>query len=339
MTIRPLFSIMGARGDMLSLIERYMQIWYLGMIFLFIPTMAGSIIISAGDSKATSFIMVGGSLVNIILDPIFIFGFLGFPEMGISGAALATVIARFFTFVAALYILHYRHSLICFATMAKTLILSSWKKILHLSLPSIFSLMLVPLSQGIILRIIAGFGACAVAATGAGARIEMFAFMIPMTVGISLVPFVSQNYGAGRMDRVEEVAKITIIFAVLYGFFIVSIFYVIAPYLAGIFSSDPVVVRVLVKYIRIVSFGYGMAEVHRYSGFYLIGMHKPIAAAILNMLRILMFLIPLSFLGAHFFGVTGVFFGRLSSDIVSGFIGIICTINILRSVRRKSIGK
>ena len=332
-SIEPLFRMLGAGEEILPLIKDYMFIWYSGLIFMVIPAMSGDIIISAGDSKAASFLMVSGSVINAVLDPVFIFGFMGVPAMGISGAALATVIGRFFTFVAALYILHYRHRLISFANVGKTVILNSWKKILHISVPSILSLMLVPFSQGVITRIIAGFGVAAVAAAGTAGRIELFAFMIPMTVGMSLIPFVSQNYGAKRMDRIKEASVVTIVFALAYGFFISIVFYASAPYLAGLFSSDPEVIKVLIKYIRIISFGYGFMEVHRYSGFYLIGVHKPVSAAMLNISRVLVFLIPLSFLGAHFFGITGVFTGRLITDIVSGSVGILCTFIVLRSFK------
>jgi len=337
MTIQPLFRFLGAGPEILPLVEGYMKILYLGMIFMIIPMMAGDIIISTGDSKSASFLMLGGAVINMVLDPIPIFGLLGFPKMGISGAALGTVISQFFIFVAALYILHYRHNLICFLSNSRSLIMISWKKILHISIPSILSMMLVPLSQGVITRIIAGFGSAAVGATGAAVRIEMFAFMIPMTVGMSLMPFVSQNYGAGRMDRIKEVSRFTILFAIYYGFSIAVVFYMIAPYFGRIFSSDPEVIKVLVMYIRIVSFGYGMAEVHRYSGFYLIGMHRPIAAATLNMVRVLVLLIPLSFLGAYLFGIKGAFFGRLFADVLSGMIGIICTVTVLKSTKFSNV--
>jgi len=157
-----------------------------------------------------------------------------------------------------------------------------------------------------------------------------------MTVGMSLVPFVSQNYGAKRLDRIKEASKVTIIFALAYGFFISIVFYAIAPYLAGMFSTDPQVVKVLVKYIRIISFGYGFMELHRYSGCYLIGVHKPVSAAMLNISRVLVFLIPLSFLGARFFGITGVFAGRLISDVVSGSVGIIATFMVFKSFKFNS---
>jgi Na+-driven multidrug efflux pump len=71
---------------------------------------------------------------------------------------------------------------------------------------------------------VAGFSAAAVAAFGVAGRIEMFAFMIPMTVGMSLIPFVAQNFGAGRMDRVRTAYKVTTVFALCFGLIIAAAF-------------------------------------------------------------------------------------------------------------------
>ena len=108
-------------------------------------------------------------------------------------------------------------------------------------------------------------------------------------------------------------------------------FFLAAPALAAAFTDDPKVAGTLVSYIRIISFGYGMMEVHRYCGFFLTGMHKPISATVLNAVRVLALLIPLSVLGSHFWGVHGVFGGRLATDVVVGCIGIVWVSRTLRS--------
>lgn len=101
-----------------------------------------------------------------------------------------------------------------------------------------------------------------------------------------------------------------------------GVFYFSAPWLAAFFSDDPKVVEILIAYIRIICFGYGMLEVHRYCGFTLTGLHEPVSATVLNAIRVLALLIPLSYLGAHWAGVRGVFAGRLITDIVAGSLGL-----------------
>ncbi len=183
-------------------------------------------------------------------------------------------------------------------------------------------MILMPISATVIIRLLSGFGHEAVAASGAASRTEMFAFMVPMTLGISLPPFVSQNFGAGRMDHIRQAQKFATRFALGYGGVIAIVFFLAAPWLAAIFTDDPKVAETLVSYVRIISFGYGMMEVHRYCGFFLTGMHRPVSTTILNAFRVLGLLIPLSYLGAHLWGMIAVFSGRLVTDIVAGLIGI-----------------
>jgi Na+-driven multidrug efflux pump len=139
---------------------------------------------------------------------------------------------------------------------------------------------------------------------------------------MSLLPFMAQNYGAGRMDRVRTAYKGAIGFALAYGLAIAVVFSATAGLLAGFFSKDPEVVDILVRYIRITCFGYGMLEVHRYATFCMTGIHKPMISAGLNTLRLIVLLIPLSLLGMKVAGLTGMFWARLSTDLLAGGIGV-----------------
>ena len=99
LTIDPLFAAMGAGPDVLPLIRAYMEIWYWGMAFLVVPMIGNSAIRAMGDSLTPSLVMIAAALINMALSPVLIFGWLGAPEWGIRGAAIATVIARALTLV------------------------------------------------------------------------------------------------------------------------------------------------------------------------------------------------------------------------------------------------
>ncbi len=172
---------------------------------------------------------------------------------------------------------------------------------------------------------------------GVAVRIEMFAFMIPMTVGIPLVPFVAQNFGAHRMDRILKARKGTMIFSVLYGIFIGLLLIIFAGPIARIFSTEKAVIDVLCTYIYITSMGYGMTEVHRYSGFMITGTHKPLRASVLNIIRVIILLILLALAGNLLFGLHGIFWGRFTTDILAGLIGIWWSGRILSSKYHRGI--
>ncbi|MGD8779634.1 MAG: MATE family efflux transporter [Ignavibacteria bacterium] len=177
LTIDEVFIMLGADSTVLPLIREYMTIWYLGIAFMIYPMMTSDIIRATGDTVSPSVIMVIVSILNMILDPIMIFGMFGFPQMGIKGAALATVLSRALSNILMFWILIKRHNLLSICIPKLHNMIASWKKVLEIGLPSSFTNILVPISGAIITRI--------VAATGAGARLEMFAFMIPMALGVS----------------------------------------------------------------------------------------------------------------------------------------------------------
>lgn len=330
--IGPIFTKLGADSETLPLISQYMRIWYFGAFFMAMPMFGNGILISMGDSKAAACFMMIGTVLNIILDPIMIFGWFGFPQMGIRGAALATVIAQMISTVWLIHLLYKGHRLLIWRSWRLKDYASSLVSITGFAIPGILSMILMPISATVITKILSTFGNSTIAAVGVINRVEMFAFMVPMAVGISLVPFVSQNFGANNMSRIKEARRLSTWFAIGYTGFITVLFFISARLIASIFTNDPEVIDTIVSYIRIVPFGYGMMEVHRYCGFFLTGLHKPMLTAVLNAIRVLVLLIPLSYFGARFWGITGVFGGRLVTDIIAGIIGIVWAANATRSV-------
>ncbi|MBU1108976.1 MAG: MATE family efflux transporter [Candidatus Riflebacteria bacterium] len=325
------FTRLGADALTLPLIGDYMRTWYLGALSMALPMMGNGILIASGDSKGASRFMVLGMAINVILDPIMIFGWFGFPALGIMGAALATIISQAISTTWLLYLLSVKHRLLKLSLGSLPLFLQSCRSILGFAIPSGLSMMLMPISAAVITALLSRYGHEAVAASGAASRIEMFAFVIPMALGISMTPFISQNMGAGRIDRIREGKNIATTFAIMYGGFIAVVFYLAAPFMAGIFTDDHEVSRILISYVRIISFGYGMMEVHRYCGFVMIGMHKPASATLLNVLRVLILLIPLSYAGAHYYGIKGIFAGRLITDLTVGTVGLIWVTRMVNS--------
>lgn len=333
LTIDPIFSALGAKGETLPLIRGYMNTWYFGAVFMAFPMMGNGILIALGDSKSASRFMAFGAILNCALDPIFIFGF----GLGIWGAALATVISQACSSIWLYHLLKKKHGILHLGQPEMPLFTQSFRRIMGFAIPGSISMMLMPISAAVITALISRHGVEAVAGASAASRIEMFAFVIPMALGMSLVPFVSQNFGAGRIDRIFEAKKYAVKFAFYYGIGIACLFFLTAPYLAKLFTEDEKVAEIFIMYVRTISFGYGMMEIHRYSGFFFTGIHKPVSATLLNGFRILILLIPLSYLGSVQFGIRGIFFGRLLTDIVSGFTGFLIVSHVLKKKKARSL--
>ncbi|HEX3019786.1 MAG TPA: MATE family efflux transporter [Chitinispirillaceae bacterium] len=341
LTIKHVFTMLGADTQTLPLVSKYMRCWYTGAVFMALPMMGNGILISLGDSKAASSFMVLGAVLNCILDPVMIFGFAGFPAMGMFGAAFATVIAQAISTLWLAYLLIGKHKIFIIKNLPGSSFFHSCKNILRFAIPSILSMILMPVSSAVVTRLISTYGNEAVAAASAAGRVEMFSFIIPMALGMSLVPFVSQNFGGGHIDRIYQARRYSMRFAILYGIIVAALLFATAPFLATLFTNNSNVKNIFVLYIRVISFGFGMMEVHRYCGFFLTGIHRPVLSTILNMVRILILLLPLSFLGSSLFGIKGIFAGRLFTDLMAGTVGIITVAIILKSMIKpvKDTGK
>lgn len=331
-TIGPVFTLLGADDTVIPLIRDYMTVWYTGALFMILPMLINSVMRAAGNAVIPGIIMAAACALNAVLDPVMIFGYAGFPALGLRGAALATVISRASTLAAGLWILHRRFRLLDFSRAALRLIWVSWKKVLHISIPSAMTGLLMPISGGVITRLVAGFGEETVAACGAAVRIEMFAFMIPMALGISQVPFIGQNWGAGRLDRVNECRIYSNMFAFGWGIVIALVFRAVSAPLSAVFSEDPRVLEVLEMYLCTVPIGYGMMEIHRYVGFSFNAISRPMHAVGVNVLRVVGLLIPLSVFGAHVLGIRGIFWGRVGADIISAIAALVWASRLFRSV-------
>jgi putative MATE family efflux protein len=322
-----LFARLGADAQTMPLIRAYMSVWYLGALFMAMPMMGNGLLIASGDSAAASGRMILGAGLNAILNPLLIHGYLGMPALGIRGSALATVIAQAVSTVWLFWLLHHRHQLLKWNSTQWSHLLISFRSILRFAIPGMMSMMLMPIASSTITWLLSRFGNEVVAASGVAGRIEMVAFIIPMALGISLTPFVSQNFGAQRIDRVREAFRISTRFALLYGAAMTVLYFIFAPRMASFFTADSKVASTLTAYLRITSIGYGMTEVHRYCTFFLTGLHKPLHSLVLDAVRVLILLAPLAYLFSRLMGVNGIFWGRVVTDVTAGLIGMLWVIH------------
>lgn len=319
-TIEHLFRLLGASQDILPLIKDYMVIWYWGMIFLVIPMVGNNIIRATGDTFTPGMIMVFSATINIILDPLLIFGIGPFPELGLKGAAIATVIARGIGMIVTLYILIRRKKLLTFYLPDLVELIRTWKNILYVAGPAAISLLITPLSIGIITRIIAEFGNEAVAAFGIILRLEMLALLIISALGSVMMIFAGQNWGLGNRTRLFQGIKIASLFSLTWGVFISILCIFAAQVIAGIFSPNPTVVKITAGYLVIVSFSYGFQGIMMMGMGIFNGINKPFIAFNMIIIRMVGLYIPLAWLTSSWIGLEGIFWSAFTANLISGAI-------------------
>ena len=317
-TIKPLFTALGADADVLPFIRSYMQIWYFGMIFLVIPMVGNSAIRASGNTLIPSIIMTVAAGVNIALDPLLIMGWGGFPRLEIEGAAIATVVSRATTLVASLLVLHYREKMLCFNLPKFQIVLASWQRILQIGLPAAATSMVRPISIGLITSAIAFYGAEAVAAFGIASRIESFSLIAVVALSASIGPFVGQNWGAKKYHRVHRALNLSYLFCLGWGIMIAAILTPSASWLASLFNSNPEVIQIATQYLWFVPISYAAAGIILIASSTFNALGKPIPSMVMTVSRMVVLYIPLAYLGSKLFGINGIFVAACIANLAVG---------------------
>lgn len=320
-TINPVFKMLGADEQTMVYVRGYMKIWYMGSPFIVIPMVGNSIIRALGDTKTPSYVMIFSAVINILLDPIMIFGLGPIPAMGVTGAALATLIGRSFTFIFSLYVLIYREKVIEFEKISVKEMIESWKKILHIGVPNAVAKMIIPIGTGIITGMIASYGKEIVAGYGIASRIEFLALAVVSALASVIPVFVGQNYGAKKIDRIREGIKMSCIFSVFSGLIVWGILSLTSPYIYTYFTDNVEVGKTFILYLKIVPIGYTFQGVIQIviGGFN--GTSQPFKASILNVIQMFIVYVPLAKILSVFMGFQGILISIVISQILVGILG------------------
>ena len=315
-----LFTLLGAKESLLPLIHQYMDIWYIGSVCLIGPMIGNAVLRASGDTKTPSIVMGSAGLINAVLDPIFIFGFGPIPAMGLQGAAIATLISWLFGLVFVLTILTKQKNLIHTHILPIKQLIASCRGILKIGLPAAGANMLTPIAAAIMTAIAAGYGESVVAGFGVGSRVESIASLVLLAMSMTLPPFISQNFGAGNMHRVEKAYKASIKFVLLWQVLIYLVLIIAAPWIAAAFAKEQEVADVIVLFIWILPLGYGLQGVVILTNSSFNALHKPLVALALSIVRLFVCYVPLAYLGSHLYGLYGFFIGALMGNIIMAAI-------------------
>ena len=296
-----------------------MTVWYLGYIVFLVPMAGMGAIRATGDTKRQSNLMIVAAVINLVLDPILIFGWLGFPALGIEGAALASVIGR-----GATMILGYRvlldKELLTFERARLAEIIQSWKDILHVGLPAIGTNLIIPLGTGVLLSMVAVYGPTAVAGYGAATRVESLLQVIFYALSGVIGPFVGQNLGAGRCDRIKEAQIQSAILSVCVGVVLAVVVVLFATPLISLFSDQKDVINNGTLYLFIVPLSLGPAGIIMVINAAFNGLGKPMPAVAVSTIRMFLVMVPASWIGGQLFGLGGIYCGLALANIIAAIL-------------------
>ena len=333
LTLEEVFSLLGADEQTMPFVKDYMEIYYWGGIFLVIPMIGNAVLRAGGDAKTPSVLMASTAVINAVLDPILIFGWFGFPALGIKGAALASVLANVVFLIASLSILIFRENLIQFRKNTVAAILHSWNQILHVGLPAIASNLIAPMSTALVTSLISSFGQSAVAGFGLASRLEAFIIIIFMALGGAIAPFVGQNFGAQKFDRLKQGFVFCVAFSFIYALFCIGFFILSVDTLLGFFTTDPEVIKTAKIQLLYCPWGYGFLGLAVIANGSFNAVGKPMPAMTISIGRTLLVYVPLAYWLASSMGIRGVFIAQVLANLLAGIVGFIWYQNVFKQLR------
>lgn len=321
LTIVPLFRLLGAPEDMIPMIGSFMTILYSGVPFVVVGMVGMSSMRATGDTRLPSKLMIAGALLNVVLDPIFIFGFGPVPAMGLDGAATAGLLARGAIFAGTLYLLLHKLDMVSFDKPKLPELKRSWADILHVGLPAAGTNAIVPVGLAVITAMIARYGPEAVAGFGVASRIESLVLVIYYALSAVIGPFVGQNLSAGNEGRIQHSLRLCARFCMSSGLVIAVALALLSGFLPSLFSSNENVVGVTRLFLWIAPISYGAYGIVMVVNAAFNGLGNPMPGVVISVTRILVLYVPLAIVGMRLYGIAGIFIAYAAANIISGALG------------------
>lgn len=317
-----LFELTGATGRVLEVGMQYTSTILIGSVFFILNNVLNGVLNAQGITKPFRNYLIGGFLLNLILDPLFMYGWFGLPAMGVRGVALATVIIQAFGNIYLLY--HVMKSRFFERDIFRKARISIQpiKDILDQGIPASLNMATIALGVYIINYFVLHYGGpSSVAAYGVSMRIEQVALIPTIGLNIAVLSIIGQNYGAKEIDRIKEARYQGMKYGVIIMLIGTAVIVPLAPYLIRIFDTNPAVVDAGTTYLRIEAIAFTTYVFLNINVSTLQGIKKPRFAIVLGIYRQIIPIAIFYLLGTTLgLGIYGVWWGIVLINWTAVFI-------------------
>jgi putative MATE family efflux protein len=340
LNLENLLRLFGASGVVLELAKKYMFVETAFMVANFFSIVLSELVRAEGNPVLASASQITSGLVNCIVDPILIWGWGPFPEVGIAGAAWATTVGRIVSVLMLLgYLLSSRSSfelrLSYFVPKLKIL-----RDIYRVGFATAIRMGAGSIVQMLSARIASSFGVLPLATLGVLFRVNSFAFMPCMGIGQGMLPLVGYNYGAKKLDRVAEVVTKAALASFVWGALVWVLVMLFARPVMSVFNADAEFLRIGAGALRIFAIGYFTIGIQMIFSAFFQGTGKGMASLLVTSSRQVLFLIPSILICSRLFGLTGLWVAFPVADTLAVTLSITWTfLEFRRMGMRFSFGK
>lgn len=298
----PILTLIKTPAEMVDQAKAYLDVIFIGMIFMFGYNSISAILRGLGDSKTPLYFIIISTIVNIVLDYVFILSF----GWGVVGAAWATVIAQGISFIFGIYHLNRTHEVLKFNIKSMKFDKEIFKMSVKLGIPSGIQQMLFSFGMMALQAIVNGYGTDTVSAFGAAARIDSFATMPIMNFGAAVSTFVGQNIGANKIDRVKKGFRYTQIISAATAIVLGSLIAIFGRYMMSLFNKDAAVIDIGASYLKIVGPFYFVISIMFITNSVLRGAGDAMFPMISSLLSLWLIRIPAAYLLSSKMGSDGI---------------------------------
>ncbi|WP_368646311.1 MATE family efflux transporter [Alkalibacterium putridalgicola] len=257
LTIVPFFfRSQTSNPEILAQGESYLRIIMIFSLGLFLQVIFEKLLQGTGKSVYSMWIQGSGAIINIILDPLFIFGWFGFPALGVTGAAVATVLGQSVAALIGVLLNYYKNDEIKLQYRSFRPHLDTIKRIYMVGVPSSIMIAITSVTIFSLNKILMKFSPTAIAVYGVYFRLQSFAFMPVFGLNNGMIPIVAFNFGARNKERIKEAIRLGILYAMAIMLLSLALFQFFPVTLLNMFNASPEMLEIGIPAMRIISLSF-----------------------------------------------------------------------------------
>jgi len=324
----PVLTSLGSTETILPYARAYAKIYVTGSIINVFTVMMNNLLTAQGATKFTMIAMLTGSITNVILDPIMIYGM----DLGIEGAAIATVISLCINMALYIGYIAKKKGVLRFSVRNIAPSKTIYAEVLKIGIPVLLFQLLASTAMGSINTAAKPYGDYAVAAMGAVIRIMTVVTYVVFGFLKGFQPFAGYNYGAKKYERLKKSIRLCMIWSTAFCIFAAIVLFIFADPVVSLFGTDVKMIDLAAKALRLnavlfITFGFQMV----YASLYL-AIGKSLIGSILSLSRQGIFFFPLVFALPHLLGLTGVIWVQPMADLLTTILTVIFAVKINRTL-------
>ena len=320
--IRPFVSLFSNQSDVIEYGVQYGLIVITFTFGSFIHIAIEKMFQAVGNMITPMFMQLIGAVVNIILDPILIFGYFGLPALGVSGAALATIIGQFVACFVSIGLFIHLHTPIHMSFKHFKIDFKVFKELYSIALPSGMMMCLPSVLVSCLNGILSTVSQSAVAFFGVYYKLQTFLYLTANGIVQGMRPIIAYNYGAGEHKRVRQIYSYVLIMIAAIMAVGTVICLIIPSNIISLFTNNDETVKLGATALRIISAGFVVSAVSVTSCGALEGLSKGFPSLVISLCRYIVIIIPAAFILSRFFGAVGVWHAFWVAELLTAVISL-----------------